>query len=227
LNWNTIIIGAMKNAKKKNENIKRRRKIMIDHNPVEVLNNGKAKLIVEKTAIEEEINKIKNRLVDVDNAIAEYDYLIDCAKKMHMPKEPDEEVEEPIQEEELPEYEFKDSPLKQIPKRLCTTELEDLMYGKQGDAITIRTATGKHLNTSWNYLVDFYDRLPDVTRYGQITGIDKHKRLVLMSFYEAHVNFKCKIVPDSLRKSKMLIKEDVSVKTDTAPMERNIEVETV
>lgn len=195
---------------------------MLDHNPVDVLNNGKAKLIVEKTKIEDEINKFKNRLVDVYNAIAEYDYLIDCAKKMHMPKEP----EELIQEEKLSEYPFKDSPLKQIPKRLCTTELEGLMYGKQGDAITIRTSTGKHLNTTWSYLVDFYDSLPDVTRYGQITGIDKHKRLVLMSFYNAHVNFNCKIVPDPLRKSKMLVKEAVSVRTETAPMERNIEVET-
>ena len=177
---------------------------MTNLTPIDVLNEGKAKLVKEKTALELKIKEIVN-------TIAEYDYLIEKAESLHI--EPEEQT-----------FEFVESDSKPIAPGECTTELNGLKYCKKADQITIRNDKGKCVNASWEYLLDYYSKLPEETRFTQITGINKDKRALLMVFFENHPNFNCIVSEHANSRGKVLIKIDVTVNNDTKPMQRVIDV---
>lgn len=191
---------------------------MYPHNPIEILEKNKAKIIEERQIIISELDKFKKKLYDIDMAIEEYDAVIASAKKIHETKE------EPEKEEDLITFRFVESHKKAIPPKECTNIINNLKYGRNGNQITIRTPTSKYLNSTWDYLVDFYERLPDIIKFTQITGINKDKRFVLTSFYESHVNFNCKIIADPDGRTKQLVKEPVIVNNDTKPMQKMIDI---
>jgi len=96
---------------------------MIDmdmHNPIDVLNNGRLKLVEERTSIELELKKIQEQITELDHAIGEYDYLIGKAKTIHEPGQG---------QKELPEFKFVESEKKAIAPGKCTTKLDDMTYG--------------------------------------------------------------------------------------------------
>ena len=85
-------------------------------------------------------------------------------------------------------------------------------YVKKSNNIQIK-GDGCLVNTSWEYLNDYYQSLPDVNAIIHIDGLNKKKQKTLAKFYEDHPNFQCHVGKHDGLNS--LIKDEVHVNTQT------------
>ena len=183
--------------------------------PIDILKAKRTEVVDERTKIQEEAERIQARLSDISGIVTEYDNAI--AREEGIVIVPAINQPDPTAKHEL--YPFIESELKPIAPAECTRKCGDLTYGRKGDKLTIRTVTGKCLNTSWEYICNYYHALPDTTRYPQIE-LNKDKRFALVSFYERHPNFVCSIIPDPDSQSKLLVKGNVKVGIETNVAEK-------
>jgi len=174
--------------------------------PIDILRAKRTEVEDERTEIQAEAERIQARLLEISDIIAEYDDAIQREEHAHGVS-----IEVAKSDKLYPFIESKDAP---ITPANCTKECGNVTYGRKGNQLTIRTATSKYLNTSWEYVCNYYHNLPDKTRYGQIE-LNKDKRFALVSFYEHHPNFNCKIIADPSCKSKILVKEPIHIDIDT------------
>jgi len=130
-------------------------------------------------------------------------------------------------------FKFEDLAGIPLPMNECISALKTIRYGKRKakfeTEFTIRASgTESVLKATWGELTSFYDRLPERTPLKNINGINKSKVTILTDFYCQHPNFTCKV--ETLGKGNegrtvLLIKEEVLINNDTAPLERNVDVE--
>lgn len=69
------------------------------------------------------------------------------------------------------------------------------------------------IDTTWDYLKQFYDELPDQVHVKTLAGINTKKATALLKFYEDHPNFSCHI--EKVGGSNALIKDEVYVNNST------------
>lgn len=87
------------------------------------------------------------------------------------------------------------------------------IHYKNGDDIFIRGESCT-ISTSWEYLKEFFDYLPDETVLMRVEGMNKKKLATLFKFYEAHPNFMCHV--EKVCNVNVFKKDDVRVNAVTA-----------
>jgi len=213
--------------------------------PIEILKEARDLHVEKVDEIAQELKEWEEMLKKENNKVHEFDKAIELLSR---PKEVREvkPVARPLAEKIEPEepitqkhFKFIDLPGTPLAIKECTTALKTVRYGKRQAKhdieFTIRAEnTESVLKVSWEELISFYARLPERTPLKNITGINKSKVSILTEFYCAHPNFTCRIETLGkgnegrtvlLIKDEVLVKEEVTVKTDTAPLERNVDVE--
>jgi len=85
-------------------------------------------------------------------------------------------------------------------------------YFKNDDLLVIKGESSR-IDTTWTYLCDFFNSLPDEITIAHIEGLNKKKLQTLTRFYEAHPNFTCHI--EKVAGSNILVKEEINVSTVT------------
>ena len=95
------------------------------------------------------------------------------------------------------------------------TILKDVKYSKSpdGSEFIIRGKNNSKISTTWDYLNEFFNSLPDVVRINNIEGLGKHKSITLSKFYEQHPNFDCDVEKHGY--SNYIVKEEVRVNNTT------------
>lgn len=121
--------------------------------------------------------------------------------------EPDEDIE--TQSGDL--HSFVETPKHENTDGWHEEEYNKCNYLRNGDDIVIRRGDSR-IDTTWSYLCDFFEDLPDEVKMNAIT-MSGVKRAALVEFYEAHPNFACEICKVGV--SKVLKKEDVRVNPAT------------
>ena len=86
------------------------------------------------------------------------------------------------------------------------------VHMKKDDCIRIK-GDGCQIDTTWQYLNDYYQSLPDTVAIIHIDGLNKKKQKTLAKFYEDHPNFQCHI--DKFGGLNSLIKDEVHVSVKT------------
>lgn len=93
------------------------------------------------------------------------------------------------------------------------TEYGGPIHYKHGDDIFIR-GDSCTINTSWEYLKEFFDCLPDETVLMRVEGMNKKKLSTLFKFYEAHPNWSCHV--EKSNGVNVFMKDEVRVNSVTA-----------
>ena len=129
---------------------------------------------------------------------------------------------------EVDKLKFKFIQLSPVPEETdewAKKTLKDVKYSKSpdGSVFIIRGKNNSRIPTTWDYLHDFFNSLPDVVRIGNIEGIGKHKAITLCKFYVQHPNSDCRIEKHGY--ANYLIKEEVRVNNITTTESRAWEAE--
>ena len=189
-------------------------------NGIKILENKRDAMVIDKETAIAEIEKLNRFVSHCNHIIDEYTTVINLERSKQLPVT--KVSYKPISDSRT--FGFKELDTQTIPADECTTPLNDMVYGRRGQQLTIRAPNRRILNTTWDDIVSFYENLPTKTSFQNITGLHKKKRYVLMKFYQEHVNFPCRVVHDPTTNGKMLIKEGVTVNTDTQAMQKAIDV---
>jgi hypothetical protein len=175
--------------------------------PLDILIATRTEIENERTQIEKEAGRIQERLSSISSVIAEYDVAISREDNELSPTD----APDTIKLCDL--YPFMESALKPITPAKCNKDCGDLSYGRNGDQITIRSASGRHqITSSWDYICDYYRNLPDQTE-SNLIDLSIEKKEILLSFYSRHPNFDCNIVESGV--SKRMVKDTVNVNINT------------
>jgi len=89
-------------------------------------------------------------------------------------------------------------------------QYNDCQDFKKGELLVIKGESSR-VDTTWTYLCDFFNSLPDEIAITHIEGLNKKKLQTLTRFYEAHPNFTCHI--EKVAGSNILFKEEIRVGT--------------
>lgn len=205
--------------------------------PIEILKEArelhseKADEIAQELKEWEEMLKKENDTVqEFNKAIETLSNPIEVSETINLAEELQPKSEQPLTQKH---FQFEDVAGIPLPANECISALKTIRYGKRRvkfeTEFTIRAnGTESVLKATWGELTSFYDRLPERTPLKNITGINKSKVAILTDFYCQHPNFTCQI--ETLGKGNegrtvLLIKEEVLINNDTAPLERNVDVE--
>ena len=93
------------------------------------------------------------------------------------------------------------------------TEYGGPIHYKHGDDVFIRGGSCT-ISTSWEYLKEFFDCLPDETVLMRVEGMNKKKLSALFKFYEAHPNWSCHVEKNN--GVNVFMKDEVRVNSVTA-----------
>ena len=215
--------------------------------PIEILKEARELHSEKADEIAQELKEWEEMLEKENNKVHEFNKAIELLSR---PKEafevkpiatarPLAEKIEPDQPLTQKHFKFIDLQGTPLSIKECTSKLKTIRYGKRqmknDFEFTIRAdGTESVLKASWDELTSFYDRLPERTPLKNITGINKSKVSILTEFYCEHINFACRIETLGkgsegrtilLIKDEVLVKEEVTVNNDTAPLERHVDVE--
>ena len=99
------------------------------------------------------------------------------------------------------------------------SNIKNCTHFKKGDKVVIKGESSR-LDTNWDYLVGFFDKLPEETVVRTIPGLNVKKRTALAKFYESHPNFSCHIEKRNgsnnlVKDEEVLKKDEVRVHTET------------
>lgn len=204
--------------------------------PIEILKDARQIKTEKAEEIKLEIQEWEQMLKNENEVIMEFDQAIELLAKSAMmlvtaPKTLADKTEEPLTQKH---FRFEDCNGSPLTVNECTSILNTIRYGKRmskiGQIFTIRADnTESVLKATWDELIDFYDALPDRMPLKNITGINKDKVAMLTQFYCEHPNFTCR--KDTLGKGSegntiLLVKDEVVINNNTAPLERHVDVET-
>jgi hypothetical protein len=117
------------------------------------------------------------------------------------------------------------SPVPEETDEWTKTTLKDVKYSKSpdGSEFIIRGKNNSRIPTTWDYLNDFFNSLPDVVRISNIENLGKHKAVTLCEFYKQHPNFDCDI--EKYGYSNYIVKKEVTVNNITTTESRAWEAE--
>lgn len=102
-------------------------------------------------------------------------------------------------------------------KHIINGDWKESEYGgpvhyKNGDDIFIRGESCT-ISTSWEYLKEFFDYLPDETVLMRVEGMNKKKLATLFRFFESHPNWSCHV--EKSNGVNVFMKDEVRLNTNT------------
>lgn len=125
-----------------------------------------------------------------------------------------------IPDDKTPEHHFtfKEDEKREVDDTWTESEFDNRTHFKNGQNMVIKGESSR-IDTTWDYLNEFFNSLPDETVLVNIEGLGKKKRVTLARFYVAHPNFSCHI--DKKGYSNVLVKDEVRVNSPTNEIEES------